>query len=323
MQNNFSHKPFAFLQEESSQKPKPKSDIKKRKPQKKQAQKTEASNLAEDELFLQAVQGIKSKVRKEKTSWNTMENEASFRELFQPNTGKQTSSSHPQKEDTINKQEIEQNLTHEPEQDMQSLLLSAEKHASGKTEEDMLAFAKAMKEVNPLQGKGRDIAKVVLPSMSEEQRKESFANMLEKNVEFSLSLKGEYLEGHVVGLDILTMENLRNGQYSPEAHLDLHGLNAEQAYHRLVNFFRSAWYKGMRTLLLIPGRGKNSPNGFGVLRDKLQLWLTQDPFKRVVLAFCTGKATDGGAGTMYVLLRKYKKKGKINWERLPADPDLY
>ncbi len=185
------------------------------------------------------------------------------------------------------------------------------------------AFFKAMKDVSPLQGKGRAVIPEVTLSLTPEQKQECFASMMEKNIEFSLSLKGEYLEGHVVGLDELTMNNLRRGVYSPEAHLDLHGLNALQAYTALVGFFRMAWFKGLRTVLLVPGRGKNSPNGVAVLRDKLQLWLTQDPFKRVVLAFCTAQLLDGGAGTVYVLLRKYKKKGKINWERMPADPDLY
>ncbi len=29
-----------------------------------------------------------------------------------------------------------------------------------------------------------------------------------------------------------------------------------------------------RTVLVIPGRGKNSPDGMGVLREKVQAWLT-------------------------------------------------
>ncbi len=188
---------------------------------------------------------------------------------------------------------------------------------------DMQAFSKAMKEVQPLKGKGREIIPQVNSVVNIKQDHENFSKMMEKNIEFSLSYKGEYLEGHVLGLDELTMNNLRTGFYSPEAHLDLHGLNSLQAYNALIDFFRLSWYKGLRTVLLVPGRGKNSPNGFSVLRDKLQLWLTQDPFKRVILAFCTAQILHGGAGSVYVLLRKYKKKGKICWERLPADPDLY
>jgi DNA-nicking Smr family endonuclease len=87
---------------------------------------------------------------------------------------------------------------------------------------------------------------------------------------------------------------------------------------------RMAYTKGLRTVLLIPGRGRNSPEGFSVLREKVQHWLTRDPFKRVVLAFCTAQPRDGGAGAIYVMLRKLKKShGKIQWDRTPSDPDLF
>ncbi len=219
----------------------------------------------------------------------------------------------------------QQQIPQQEENDMtmESLLSAQKAVANGNDAEGMDAFFTAMKEVSPLVGKGRDIVPEVQPLTPAGQAHDAFALMMEKKLEFSLALKGEYMEGHVVGLDELTMNNLRAGVYSPEAHLDLHGLNTMQAYTAMSGFFKGAWYKGLRTLLLIPGRGKNSPNGVSVLREKVQLWLTQDPFKRVVLAFCTAQPVDGGPGTVYVLLRKYKKKGKVCWERLPTDPDLY
>ena len=193
--------------------------------------------------------------------------------------------------------------------------------ASSSLEED--AFYRAMREVRPLAGKGRDVAPLVEPSASITRSENILQDFMDGKLEFALSLTGEYLEGYVVGLDELTMNKLRSGQYSPEAHLDLHGLNALQAFQALLGFFRSAWYKGMRAVLVVPGRGRNSQDGIAILRDKLQSWLTQEPFKRVVLAFCTARPVDGGPGSVYVLLRKYRKKGKIHWERMPADPDLF
>jgi DNA-nicking Smr family endonuclease len=62
----------------------------------------------------------------------------------------------------------------------------------------------------------------------------------------------------------------------------------------------------MRTVLVVPGRGRNSPNGMGVLREKLPHWLTQEPFKRVVLPFGTARSHDGVLGGIYLLLRKYR-----------------
>ena len=182
-------------------------------------------------------------------------------------------------------------------------------------DDESQAFLKAMGVVEPLGGKGRDVAPEITPSMALEVSENALQDFMDGKLDFALALTGEYLEGHVVGLDDVIMNKLRAGQFSPEAHLDLHGLNAMQAYQALVGFFRSAWYKGLRTVLIVPGRGKNSPEGIGILRDKLQSWLTQEPFKRVVLAFCTARPADGGPGSVYILLRKYRKKGKIYWER--------
>ncbi len=291
----------------------------------------------EEHLFLRAVQHIKpSKKKKKKDAQSFFTLAAHFEKggislsSFNGDSQKAKSkspskvhaSSLPEKKKTAIVAPVHEDIS------MQALLASQRPGFMGRDtaesqSKDSEAFSKAMQDVLPLQGKGRDVIPWIGPSMTPEQRQECFASMMEKSFEFSLSLKGEYLEGYVVGIDELTMNNLRRGVYSPEAHFDLHGLNAMQAYTALVGFFKTAWFKGLRTVLLVPGRGKNSPNGFGVLRDKLQLWLTQEPFKRVVLAFCTAQPTDGGAGTMYVLLRKQKKKGKINWERMPADPDLY
>lgn len=191
-------------------------------------------------------------------------------------------------------------------------------------DEDNL-FSKAMSGVRTLAGKGREVPPETAPREAAAPAVgHPLQDFMDGVVEFALEFTDEYLEGHVVGLDALTVGKLRAGQYSPEGHLDLHGMNALQAYEALIGFMRAAYHKGMRTVLVIPGRGKNSPDGMGVLREKVQAWLTHDPFKRVVLAFCTAQPAHGGAGALYVLLRKYKKsRGKIQWDRTPTDADLF
>lgn len=193
------------------------------------------------------------------------------------------------------------------------------------SEED--AFFAAMQGVDTLSTKGgRDIAPEASSGQKvpKEDPAKALQDLLDGTIEFQLEFTEEYIQGHVEGLDPLTMGKLREGQYSPEGHLDMHGMIALEAYESLVEFMRTAYNKGKRTVLLIPGRGKNSPEGFSVLREKVQMWLTHDPFKRVVLAFCTAQPKDGGAGAIYVLLRKHKKsRGKIYWERTPSDHDLF
>ena len=192
-------------------------------------------------------------------------------------------------------------------------------------EEDLL-FAKAMQGVAPVTTKGRDVPK---PAKNKGKTAppvdpaKSLRDLLEGRLEFALYHSDEFMEGHVVGIDPMIPVRLRAGQFSPEAHLDLHGQNAEQAHASLTWFIKNAYQRGLRTVLVVTGRGKNSPDGVGVLRPLLQRWLSKEPFKRVVLAFCTAKSGDGGPGAVYVLLRKYKKsRGKIVWEYNPSDDDF-
>lgn len=197
-------------------------------------------------------------------------------------------------------------------------------HEAQQDPDDAEIFLRALgKEVAPLQARGREVPPAPPVSVAPPSGDISLQDFMEGRLEFALSFTDEYIEGHVVGLDQMIMNKLRAGSLSPEAHLDLHGLNAEQAFEAVRGFFRGSWYKGLRTVLVVPGRGRNSPDGQGILREKLQNWLTQEPFKRVVLAFCTAQPHDGGAGSVYVLLRKYRKKGRICWERMPADADFY
>lgn len=202
---------------------------------------------------------------------------------------------------------------------METLLASVHQDMD---DDDQDVFLSGMKGVEPLGGKGRDVVPESHKNTAPAQEVVDLQDIIDGKMEFALSLTNEYMEGFVVGLDEVIMNKLRAGAYSPEAYLDLHGLNAVQAFQTMLNFFRSSWYKGLRTVLLVPGRGNNSANGVGVLRDKVQAWLTQEPFKRIVLAFCTAQRSDGGLGSVYVLLRKYRKKGRVYWERMPMDPDL-
>ena len=201
----------------------------------------------------------------------------------------------------------------------------AEAAGAPSDEDDSRDFFSAIKGTTPLAGSGRDIpVEPVAPAVPYTDPRHPLQDFMDGKVEFSVAATAEYAEGHVLGLDLGIVAQLQSRQFSPEAHIDLHGLNSEQAFSNLVAFFRSSYYKGVRVALVVTGRGLNSMNGVPILRAKVQEWFTHDPFKRVVLAFCTAKQEDGGAGAFYVLLRKFKKSaGKIRWDAQPADPDLF
>lgn len=193
--------------------------------------------------------------------------------------------------------------------------------------EDEQTFLAAMQGVAPLSGKGRSVAPVTAKAPAKRDDHDEDAEVMAKlgrlvsdGIEFNLEFTEEYMHGKVKGLDSHVFQKLKNGRLSCEAHIDLHGLNVEQAGFVLIDFIRDQYLKGSRCVLVVHGRGMNSPAGRSVLKHEVQRWLTRDPLRRVVLAFVTALPRHGGAGAIYVLLRKYKKNGgKIMWDRLPPD----
>lgn len=187
--------------------------------------------------------------------------------------------------------------------------------------EESELFADAMSGVAPIRTRGRDVAPPARP-VAPPRHTDADEFVLGK-LKFSLEYTEEFVQGHVLGLDPAIREKLKAGGYSPEAHIDLHGQNMEQAYATLVEFIKHTYQSGKRHLVVVTGRGKNSPGGLPILRERVQSWFTRDPFRRVVLGFCTAKPGDGGAGALYLLLRKRKKhQGKIVWNTIPSEEEL-
>lgn len=181
-------------------------------------------------------------------------------------------------------------------------------------------FFHAMQGVEGLSGSGRDVSpdKVLSKKtlVRQDSEKKALDDFLSGNIEFELENTEEYMHGYVRGLDSKIFQQLKAGSLSREAHVDMHGMNADQAFDTLLFFVRESYLQNRRCLLVVTGRGRNSPGGQSVLKQQIQTWLTRDPLRRIVLAFCTALPRDGGGGALYVLLRKQKKqKGKVQWDK--------
>ncbi|WP_320008410.1 Smr/MutS family protein [Maridesulfovibrio sp.] len=155
-----------------------------------------------------------------------------------------------------------------------------------------------------------------ITTSDDEEGKEYLSSLVSGKIEFELEYSDEFMFGFVRGTDSKVFQKLKAGTFSHESHIDLHGMNSEQAFDNLLFFIRESFLQGKRCVLAVTGRGKNSPGGHSVLKREIQEWLTRDPFRRVVLAFCTAQPKDGGAGAIYILLRKQKKvQGKVKWDK--------
>jgi len=194
----------------------------------------------------------------------------------------------------------------------------SKKNSSPVQEQDEVQlFLEAVQDVKPLHKKGPEVISPAKPVTSPQKKEESLEKFLRGDFEFELEYTEEYMQGIVKGVNARVFAKLKTGGFSVERHLDLHGFTLEQAHLALIDFIRACYLQNKRCVLIITGRGLNSPLGVGVLKREIQYWLTRDPLKRIVLAFCTALPKHGGAGALYVLLRNYKKtKGKISWERI-------
>ena len=121
---------------------------------------------------------------------------------------------------------------------------------------------------------------------------------------FDLSPGEALLEGAVVGLDREVVRRLRRGDYAIEGRLDLHGLARDAARGAVERFLRESRLGGRRCVLLVHGRGLHSSDQLPVLKEALLGWLASGHFGRQVLAFASARPGDGGAGALYVLLRR-------------------
>ncbi len=84
--------------------------------------------------------------------------------------------------------------------------------------------------------------------------------------------------------------------------IDLHGLRTEAALRRLEHFVAQAASSGLRTVLVITGKGHHSPGGRGILRHKVEDWIRERGWRRV-RTWSEAPARLGGRGAFVLYLR--------------------
>ncbi|NDV20560.1 DNA mismatch repair protein MutS [Pseudodesulfovibrio sp. JC047] len=187
-------------------------------------------------------------------------------------------------------------------------------------EEVFMAAMRGVKKMN--EASGRQVTLQSEPTSFqtvslEDEAQKKLQQFTPGDIEFELEYTEKFMYGYVRGLDIKIFQRLKAGALSVSSHLDLHGMTSDQAQDSLLFFIRESYLQGHRCVLVVTGRGKNSPGGQSILRTGIEAWLTKEPLRRVVLAFCTAQPKDGGAGAVYVLLRKQKKtEGKVQWDTM-------
>ncbi|MEH3118079.1 MAG: Smr/MutS family protein [Methylorubrum populi] len=112
------------------------------------------------------------------------------------------------------------------------------------------------------------------------------------------------------GLERRERRGLERGTLSIEARIDLHGLYQAEAHAALVGFLLRARAAGHARVLVVTGKGGEDfgeRGGFaqrGVLRRSVPHWLRGPELRGLVLGFEAAARHHGGAGALYVRLRR-------------------
>jgi DNA-nicking Smr family endonuclease len=95
------------------------------------------------------------------------------------------------------------------------------------------------------------------------------------------------------------LSHFKQGKYPIETRLDLHGYTVTQAIEKVSHFIEEARAQALRHLLIITGKGRQPTHP--TIKTAVYYTLQAIP---CVLAFCSAKPADGGAGSLYVLLKE-------------------
>jgi DNA-nicking Smr family endonuclease len=157
-------------------------------------------------------------------------------------------------------------------------------------DEDGEEFARAMADVVPLPADSR--GRVERPAAAPAMRRADEA----------LPESGPTPDDYVApGVDRREIRKLRRGEHTVRGRLDLHGSTVAEAGKSVKQFIENSRHARHRCVCIIHGRGLNSAGGVSRLRAPVREILMRTAS---VLAFASAPSSDGGAGAVYVLLRR-------------------
>ncbi len=126
-------------------------------------------------------------------------------------------------------------------------------------------------------------------------------SLLDELSESDLLETGEHLSYTQAGVQRSVLKKLKNGRYSVQSEIDLHGLTLNEAKVELADFLKQARLRRHLCVRVIHGKGRKRADQSPRLKPAVNQWLQRN---RAVLAFCSARSHDGGTGAVYVLLKR-------------------
>lgn len=176
-------------------------------------------------------------------------------------------------------------------------------------------FFEEMGGVDPLdQDKVISPIKQCISERSIQYRKKSaqtttskFENFL-TNGEVERVEPNQILSFKISGIQPNVFKNLKRGKYEFDYHLDLHRMTVEQARNQVFGLISNLGVEDLRCFRITHGKGEKNDQP-ARLKSYVNHWLRQI---EQVVAFHTAPPLHGGAGSVYVLLKKPKNEQRIS-----------
>lgn len=177
------------------------------------------------------------------------------------------------------------------------------KRRRGLTEEDRILWHAVASSATPLKGKELPHAPDPLPQITEAGGEQT------PSPSTPATVPKDTLRSHprqpAQNIDQPTRDKIAKGRIVIEGKVDLHGLTQSEAYSMLLGFLHQAHARHKRHVLVVTGKGA-SFGSEGVLKRAVPAWFATAPFRSLVGGFHEASRQHGGAGALYVKLRRHR-----------------
>jgi DNA-nicking Smr family endonuclease len=110
-------------------------------------------------------------------------------------------------------------------------------------------------------------------------------------------------------------QRLARGTESIDARIDLHGRTQSEAHAALLSFLRKAQSDGAKFVLVITGKVGGARDDWserGVLKRQVPQWLKLPEFRGYVVGFEDAHIGHGGAGALYVRIKRPRSRTRTS-----------
>jgi DNA-nicking Smr family endonuclease len=172
------------------------------------------------------------------------------------------------------------------------------------SEEEHALWESVARQLKPLRKKHRAMIAPTTPPSAEASAAAKIA-VHPKPVPAAASQPKKPVTPPLAPLNRRERSQLSKGKKEIEARLDLHGMTQARAHRALSGFLQRAHGEGLTFVLIITGKGKiGAESERGVLRRQVPQWLSQPEFRMLVVGFEEAHIGHGGAGALYVRIRR-------------------